>query len=376
MKHIADHVSGRDNNFNLIRFLAASAVVLAHSFVIVTGQRSADPLYFVTGHGLGYHAVNVFFAASGFLIAQSWLRTPSLFSFMAARFLRLWPALVICTLLLVFVFGPLLSILPPADYFTSRGIIAFIPQVLSLLRTDIPLPGVNTPVPGDLGINAPLWTLKYEVICYISLATLGMLGLLTASRRFTIAISLIMGMLMLASLFPFAHDPTHPWVHLVRFGLCFGFGVIARIGASHIPLTLWGVAASFALAVLLHGTLLYEVGTCLFTAYATIWLALVPPPLRHLNRLGDYSYGIYIFAYPMQLLLMRHLPRLSPLELFAWAMPATMLLSVISWHWIEKPCLQMRAQTAQFFDAILGGFGAMLGWRPRQKADLPDRAEA
>lgn len=377
MKHIADYVSGRDNNFNLIRFLAAGSVVLAHSYVIVTGDRAASPLFYETGHGLGYHAVNTFFSASGFLIAQSWLRTPSLAEFIAARFLRLWPALAICALLLVFVFGPLLSQLPLSAYFASRDLYHFLPDVLSLLRTDVPLPGVTTPVPSDIGINAPLWTLKYEVICYITLATLGVLGLLATSRRALMTISLGMGMLMIASFFPLAHDPTHPLIHLVRFGLCFGFGVMAYLAADRIPLSLWGVVTTFLLAALTKGSLLYEVAFCLFTAYSALWFALVPSTLlRQFNRLGDYSYGIYIFAYPVQLLLFQRLPKLSPLELFAATVPITLTLSMASWHLIEKPCLSMRRQTAQVIARIMFHLTTMVRRLLRLKPDLPDRAEA
>lgn len=353
MKHIADYVSGRDNNFNLIRFLAAGTVVFAHSFIVVTGNRFAGPLVSATGHDLGYHAVNVFFAASGFLIAQSWLATPSLSGFLSARLLRLWPALILCAVLVTVFVGPALTSLPLAQYLRAAGTWEYLPRVAGLLGADSALPGVATTVPGDTGIDAPLWTLKYEVICYLCLAAFGLAGGFSAPRRFWLWMAPILVLLAAASLMPIAHDVTHPYDHLIRFGLCFGFGVVAFFAARRIPLTLWAVMAAFVFAVLLRRTAAYECALCLFTAYATIWAAFVPSnAIRNFNRFGDYSYGIYIYAYPIQQLLVQRLPRLTPLALFAAAAPLAIALAIASWHWLERPCLARKRELAAYVEGL------------------------
>ena len=376
MKHISDYVSGRDNNFNLIRLLAAATVVFAHSFIIATGDRSAGPLIAATGHDLGYHAVNVFFSASGFLIAQSWLRTGSVPDFVAARMLRLWPALALCTFLLIFVIGPLLTSLPLTGYFSSPATYEFAPRVMSLLRPDVALPGVASPVPGDVGIDAPLWTLKYEVLCYVTLMLLGVAGIFSSSNRFHGVVGPLMLALLGASLLPIAHDVTHVWDHIIRFGLCFGFGVIAQARARHIPLTLWISALGFGMSVVLRQTAFYEMALCFFTAYTTMWLAFVPGSfIRAYNRLGDYSYGVYIFAYPIQILLMHVMPKLAGLGLFLRTMPIVLGLSVASWILIERPSLAHKKVLAERFRAITRGWTDRGWWVSRPKAGSPDPNE-
>jgi peptidoglycan/LPS O-acetylase OafA/YrhL len=353
MKHISDYVSGRDNNFNLIRFLAAGTVVFAHSFIVVTGDRFAGPLVAATGHDLGYHAVNVFFVASGFLIALSWRKTPSLPTFLSARLLRLWPALILCAVVVTFLIGPLLTSLPAGEYLRAAGTWKYLPKVVDLLGADSALPGVATTVPGDGGIDAPLWTLKYEVICYLCLAAFGLMGGFSTPRRFCSLMVPVLMLLALASLTPVAHDATRPYDHLIRFGLCFGFGVVAFFAARRVPLSLWGVVAAFALAVLLRRTAAYEFVLCFFTAYATVWAALVPAgTVRNFNRLGDYSYGIYIYAYPIQQLLVQRLPRLTPLALFVAAAPLAIALAVASWHWLERPCLARKRELAAYVEGL------------------------
>lgn len=365
MKRISDYVAGRDNNFNLIRFLAAGTVVFAHSFLIATGDRGAGPLIAATGHNLGYHAVNVFFSASGFLIARSWLNAGSVPGFMAARMLRLWPALAFCAIFLAFVIGPLLTALPLSSYFGSPATYEFIPQVLGLINADLPLPGVETPVPADASIDAPLWTLKYEVMCYTGVLLLGVFGMFSP-RRFRRSVGGLMMTLFVLSLLPLARDRSHPWEHMIRFGLCFGFGTIAYVEAKRIPLAFRGVVAALAAAVLLRPTVFYEFALYIFTAYTTIWVAFVPASfIRSFNRLGDYSYGIYIFAYPIQLLLMHFQPKSTPFELFMRTVPIVLALSVASWTFIERPSLRYKKALALRLGAFMRGWTDRGWWASR-----------
>jgi peptidoglycan/LPS O-acetylase OafA/YrhL len=59
------------------------------------------------------------------------------------------------------------------------------------------------------------------------------------------------------------------------------------------------------------------------------------------NRLGDYSYGIYIYAFPVQQSLMHAWPRSTPIDMFWEAMAVTVILAVLSWHFVEKPALAL-----------------------------------
>jgi peptidoglycan/LPS O-acetylase OafA/YrhL len=186
-----------------------------------------------------------------------------------------------------------------------------------------------------------------------------------------------MMLLVVSSFFPVAHDRTHPYDHIVRFGLCFGLGVIAFVRRERVPMTSLFVGASFLLAVLLRQTPFYEAALCLFTAYATIWAALVPATfLRKFNELGDYSYGIYIFAYPLQQLFVHRLPRISPLDLFAVVVPTVLTAAVASWHLLERPGLARRWALARLLGSFSRGSTDPGSRAHLPSADLPDRASA
>ena len=101
--------SGRDNNFHLIRHLAALAVVLTHSYAVVTGQYSSEPLVSLLGRSIGHYAVDVFFVLSGFVVTQSLARNANLTRFAVSRVLRIFPALIVAVLATAFILGPAVS---------------------------------------------------------------------------------------------------------------------------------------------------------------------------------------------------------------------------------------------------------------------------
>lgn len=350
MQPLSTYLQGRDNNINLIRFIAASMVLLAHSFVVVAAQRDAGPFVQSTGHDLGYHAVNIFFAASGFLIAQSWKRHPSLSHYAAGRILRIWPALFFCALFVTYVIGPALTHWTMAAYFHASETYKYLPDVMSLVNVDSPLPGVFTTLPGNTEIDAPLWTLKYEMICYVALALFGWFGGFASARRFSIWAVPVFILLLVTSTWPVAHDVSRPYMHCIRFGFCFGLGVVAFEFADRLPLSMLIVAALGLVAVLTRHSVLYTAALWTFTAYTTIWLAFVPQGfLRGFNRLGDYSYGIYIYAYPLQLLIVSQVPHIAPMALFVSAMSLTFGLAILSWHYLERPSLASKARLTEWF---------------------------
>jgi peptidoglycan/LPS O-acetylase OafA/YrhL len=116
---IAALLHGRDNNFNLIRFLAATAVVLDHSFVLVAPERAASAVIDVAGLELARVAVDVFFIVSGFLVTRSVLTQPTLVDYTVARVLRLFPALLATTIFIAFLLGPAVTSVPLATYFAD-----------------------------------------------------------------------------------------------------------------------------------------------------------------------------------------------------------------------------------------------------------------
>lgn len=304
---------GRDNNMQLLRILAAAAVIVSHSFPI-TGRPIEPGAYGVT---LGTLAVWVFFALSGFLIYKSFERQP-LWAFIEARALRIYPALIVVTLLTVVVLGPAMTTLPLATYFTDRATIQYIPRALSLKFVSFSLPGVF----GGYGVNGPTWTLWYEVVCYAGLA-LG-LGMLRSFRLFLVCFAVLL---------LFARDTTY-----AELMLAFVTGMAAYRYRDRLPASAWVAVGLLIASALFHALAPIAVG------YAALCLAQVKGPWLAYNRLGDYSYGLYIYGWPVQMLVMAFLPSLSPLVLAATALPLALGLAYLSWTIVERPALNQKGR--------------------------------
>jgi len=343
---------GSDNNLNLIRALAAIAVALSHSFLLVTSDPDSRPLISATGFSIGYHAVNIFFVASGFLVFQSWSRRSSLTAFAVARGIRILPGLAVCAFLVAFVGGPLLSTLPFADYLTSEQPYKYFLLTATLVSPVAELPGVFAGNPDAYTINGSLWTLRYEIICYVALALAGSFGLFSRPRLF-LGLAVVGGIaLVILSSLPIAHDNTISFGHMVRFGFCFGLGIVAFQYREFIPLHWSGVLVLVLLAVATREQSIYPAILYLTTAYVSFWFAYVPAgKIRAFNRTGDFSYGIYIYAFPLQQALIYTFPNLMPVEMFAATLVLTLPVAIASWYLIEKPALGFKNGMIGWFDS-------------------------
>ena len=168
--YLASFVSGRDNNFNLIRFVAATLVLFSHSFALSIGSSDAEPLRASIGMTWGDIAVDIFFITSGFLIANSFLTRSNVLVFLWSRALRIFPALIIAVLFCVFVIGIAFTSLEPKEYLahdqTQRYLIK---NIMLVGGIEYSLPGVFSENPFSHAVNGSLWTMPYEVKMYMLL---------------------------------------------------------------------------------------------------------------------------------------------------------------------------------------------------------------
>lgn len=347
MAELGARADGRDNNITLIRFLAATLVLFSHSYPL--SGTPGEPLERFAGFSLGHLGVDVFFVISGFLVTRSLLVRRRLGEFVQARALRIYPALVAASLGCAFVVGPLVTRLPRAAYLARPGTWRYALQDAIALPYGLryTLPGVFERLPVRGVVNGSLWSLPWELSMYALLALLGTLALVRprplrdARLRVTlvaIAVAATLGFgvneaLALARTFTLETGP--------RLLALFFTGAAAYVLRARVRLSLTRfVAAAALLAVALRagGGLLVLYVPCL--AYVVLWLAYVPAgPLRAYNRLGDYSYGLYLYAFPIQQCVMLRLPGASQLRLFAFAWPLTLAVAVASWHLLESPAL-------------------------------------
>jgi peptidoglycan/LPS O-acetylase OafA/YrhL len=345
---VAALARGRDNNFNFVRALAAALVIYTHAYG-ATGNAAFEPLVALSGKSFGSVAVDVFFVASGFLIAKSWERSGNLVEFASARVLRIYPALWVCVAFCVLVVGLAFTSLPPGAFLASPVTTDFVIRNLTILPfgTLATLPGVFVGHP-ESTVNLPLWTLPFELKMYVLLAALGIAGLLRR-RRLVASLAAVAGATFVALTWSGAPE-TGLLLH-ARFVFFFYAGSAAYLYRERVPVD-HGIALGCVLAVTLALVAPWaearQPALALATPYLTLYAALVPSPtLRSYNRVGDYSYGLYIYGFPVQQSFVALSPAtagfvMSPAENLAYSLPVALLLAMLSWHLLEERALRWR----------------------------------
>lgn len=327
------------NNFDFLRFFAASAVVFGHCYWL-SGAGAAEPVRLFTGSmDTADIAVNLFFVMSGFLIAASWMNSRSVLDFAAKRALRIFPALCVSTLFTALIVGPLATGLPLKEYLLNSQTLRYLSNML--LITQFELPGVFTENPFPNTVNGSVWTLPYEVLMYTSLLMMGLLKVFGRIAVLLLPLSLMLIHFYLAPALGLESDILRK---TTRLGMFFFFGSALYLYRRELPWN-WKVALSMlGLSLLSAKTELWLFIHVLTLPYLTIYLAhLQIPRLSGFGKHGDFSYGIYIFSFPTQQLLMHWFG--SQLSLGAFmvvSLSASIAIAALSWHFIESPALQLK----------------------------------
>lgn len=346
----------RRNSFDAVRISAALCVLIGHQFDLAGYYLPgfAQPVIWPLGLKMSDVGLYVFFALSGYLIRQSLAADPRPGRFIAARVLRIYPGAVVNTLLCV-VFGAVDTTLQPAAFWHD-------PQTVSYLAHNLPILNVPTQfqLPGVLAdarwpaVNVPIWTLKYELLSYILLLVVDRLtprrraatrGVITA-----LAVASAAGFVYIR-IRPMANAPgldslgTFYAVHLVRFLTVFFAGAMY---AAFEPLAR-GVRLS--LAVALGGLILLwpssepgRLGAMLLVVLLAIEVGRSPYLFSRLyRRIGDLSYGTYLYAFPIQLMtLTRWLDGSNFALVTAADIGLTLGCAFLSWHLVERPALRFK----------------------------------
>lgn len=345
---IQDALDGRVNNFTLMRLLAALGVLFFHCFALSIGPNVADayhPIFKDFVLAVGRFAVDMFFVISGFLVTASYVNKADLMAFIEARILRVFPALIVVNLFCILVVGALATSEPLIYYLTSSETISFFKQNVFLLGgIQLNLPGVFTSNPYPIHVNGSLWTLPIELMMYFWVALLGVCSVLQSvrvSNLFCILIALL-----------YAQAPEGQFfivneVHHARVAFLFLLGGFFYINRKIIPLSfscLAGLGGGVYLAAQFE---YYFVLQSVFFTYLVLICAFHPLlRLPTLDRWGDISYGVYIYAFPVQQLIAHFLSGIMPMQMLALALPTTCMLAIMSWYFIEQPALKMKGRVS------------------------------
>lgn len=343
---LSDVSLNRDNNFNLIRFIAASMVIIFHSYPL-TGT-VGGPLYGL-GLSFGHVAVDIFFVTSGFLITGSLVARNNLLAFSVARVLRIFPALIVAVLFCVFVVGLYFTTQPAEIYLSNPVIYDFLRNNSLLVVGPLHwnLPGVFEANAYKSAVNGSLWTLPFEIKMYAILAFLGVFAFISPSiisrQAFTVLIVGIAVVSMAAFLInhTMQYTQSYDYIFTSRFaGMFFAGGAIYLLRDKILLSNRLFFACLITLAYFSDKPAVFFVLYSLVISYLVVYLAYIPSGwVRGFNRLGDYSYGVYIYAFPVQQMIAATVAGVTATTMTAFAWPITLVLAILSWHLIEKPML-------------------------------------
>lgn len=336
-KRPLDEVIAREgtNAFNLIRLVAASTVIFGHSFVLSTNiGQAVDPAKTVTEHYLsGTLAVMVFFLVSGIFVSQSLDRDRNLLNFAARRVFRIWPGLLVCLFISAALAAVFNSLTWPELWAQRDAFYRYIAKG-PLLHFDWTLPGAF----GDRAIstvNGSIWSLVLEVRMYILLAALATLGL--AFRRGLVTPTV----LFLTALVLVKPEAFEAWIPPVRHAIvpCLYFlaGIVVYAYRRNIRVSWVHVLAALVLFAVTTG-FIREAALQAFIIAGTLWVG-ASRTLADIRLPADYSYGIYLYGFPVQQVVATVWPEAGPYLMTAISIPAVAAFAVLSWHLVELPGL-------------------------------------
>ena len=341
----------RDNNLDALRLGGALLVVLGHSYVVLAKPMAPPTIFGQPLHALGVH---VFFIISGHLITKSWQRRPDWRSYFAARALRIFPALIVAVVLTAFVVGTVFTTLPTSDYLSDPSTWLYLKN--ALLQPVFGLPGVFVDLPYPYVLNGSLWTLPVEFACYLVVP----LVLLLPRRLHVPAVGLfaLISIALHLRVWPdvdvlgffTSSSVGEPWIFFAGGMLC---ALLLERHAFRLDVALLGLFAVTIVSAVDAGLGTYVLWAVL--PYSTLALGLASTPvLRRASRYGDFSYGLYIYAFPVQQVVVATLGVRGIAANAVAVVVATLVLAALSWHLVEAPALRVKTRFEKRFPARRG----------------------
>ncbi|NLS08117.1 acyltransferase [Rhizobium sp. P32RR-XVIII] len=341
------------NSFDALRLLAALLVFHTHHYVLNGIHERNLPWIGTAYSGAG---VGMFFAISGYLVTKSANRDPAIWSFLWKRALRIMPGLTV-NILFTVALGACLTTLTLSEYLTSTVTHKYIYRniLIAFQEPFYELPGLFKDNPA-YGVNGSLWTLPYEISFYFVVGLVFFCTRSLAIRAAAISLGLLTSFILMMTriYFPETNFPFHIWNWiatrpLAAPGIMFFFGAATAMVSISKPLnSIIGPTVAICFFLLWGDTSIVSAYVAL--AAATILIGeskLFPLP----KRLGDMSYGIYLYAFPIQQAFIQAIGTGHFLLSYALSLTATVALAAVSWRFVERPTLRLKGLRYRRYDA-------------------------
>jgi peptidoglycan/LPS O-acetylase OafA/YrhL len=286
--------------------------------------------------------VDVFFFVSGLLVTKSFIGK-GVVAFAWARFTRIFPGLWLSILLLVAAAGLFFSPLPAMEFWLRPETLSYLSHNMTML----PGFGAQTSLPYALSspnplFNTPLWTLPHELQMYMLLALIGVLG----GLRYPVVVGLVMVTGIAAAFADKVLGLELIALDRARFLYFFFAGSFAYLVRERVVVSTRGALVCLALIVIsllaTKSFMVRQAVLLLSVPYLVLWFAYIPRgAVRQFNKVGDYSYGVYIYAFPIQMVLIGTAVGSGSIANFLLSMVIVLPIAAASWHLLESRALRI-----------------------------------
>lgn len=353
----------RRNNFNAIRIAMALMVVWSHCFALYYGTEDFEPVsLLLNGHyNAGEIAVRIFFIVSGFLITQSFLNSRTTGSYLAKRVRRVYPGFLAATAICTFLVVPIFAT-EGWRLITPGAVFDWLWRGLTLQEVIPPADAFrNNPIQA---VNGALWSIRYEFWFYLGLAVLGVGKLLTRRR---VMLPILLGAIAIkcwleltgrkpgGGAFEILIGWPYVWFSMAPF---FLVGSVTFLYGSQLPRShhmLAGLLLALLASAHLLGTsrIIFDIFCPFALAYALFYIAFAPE-IRWpgTERLGDASYGAYLYGFPIQQMIKATFSLSFPAYMLT-CLTLSLIAGFLSWHLIEKWFLMQKARASPSNDLAL-----------------------
>ena len=338
------------NNFNFLRLLFAVFVLITHSHKL-SNAKTVDVLHTITQGQTHFSYLGLFglFSLSGYLVYQSLGRSKSIFIFFRKRILRIFPALLV-VLLLTIVLGTFVFEGSVSRYIVLPEMQTYLPNNLFLIKTQYDIPGIFENNPVKRMINGSLWSIQYEAAMYLSLATLFFLSRVWKKWIITIIFLAFLVIKLFFAEKALQFQGNIKGEYYLELAVYFFAGsVLAAFEIEKWKRNQFLIISTSILLVISLMANVFETSRFILLPILVISFGLTYlKPLHHVvQKIGDLSYGVYLYAFPIQQTLM-HYFHLQTMALLILSLLISMTFAWLSWHIVEKRAMNWKKEMQRF----------------------------